>query len=53
MPAQRAIPKDSGIYNHADQVGVFHRGETRKDLVHVPYTLHAKKNAWRNKRFHE
>jgi hypothetical protein len=25
-------------------VGVLDRGETRKDLVHIPYTLHAKKN---------
>jgi hypothetical protein len=25
-------------------VGVLHTGETRKDLVHIPYTLHAKKN---------
>jgi hypothetical protein len=51
MPAQCVIPKDSGIYNHAAQVGDLNRGKIRKDLVHVPYTLHAKKNAWLIKGF--
>jgi hypothetical protein len=43
MPAQCVISKDSRIYNHTAQVGALHRGETRQDLVHVPYSLHAKR----------